>query len=436
VTGLTSYKLVKFHEKYGNVVRIAPNELSYASAGVWKDVWAHRQGHKEFRKARFRAPPNGIYGILAADKENHSRYRRLLSNSFSEKAIRSQQSTIQSHVDLLMENLRGKVAKGPQNMVQWFNWTTFDIIGRLALGESFVCLEKQEMHPWINAIFGNVKAVMFTVAIRKFGLESILPLLMSSQKKRDFAFNWEYSSNKIEERVKRGTNEGDFWDNVLQKSLDDKGQGMSIEEMKSNASHLVLAGSETTATLLSGVLYHLLRNPEVMDKLVNEIRTTFRSSEAIDLFSVGDLKYSEAVLSETMRIYPPVPSMFPRIVPEGGDTVEGRYVPAGTELHMRNYVVGHLSSYFTKHDEFHPERFLGAEEFQNDNFAVLQPFSVGPRNCIGRNLANAEMRLILAKLLWHFDFELDRRSVNWTDQKSFVLWEKPPLWVNIKSARS
>jgi cytochrome P450 len=201
---------------------------------------------------------------------------------------------------------------------------------------------------------------------------------------------------------------------------------MSIEEMKSNGSHLVLAGSETAATLLSGVLYFLLRNPEAMDKIVNKIWMIFDSSDQIGLFSVGDLKYYEAVLSETMRIYPPVLLPFPRIVPDGGDTVEGKYLPAGTQLHMRNYVAGHLPSNFTKPVEFHPERFLGAEEFKRDNLAVLQPFGIGPRNCIGRNLANVEMRLILAKLLRHFDFELDGRSVDWTDQKVFTLWKKPP----------
>jgi hypothetical protein len=74
-------------------------------------------------------------------------------------------------------------------MVQWFNWTTFDIIGRLVLGDSFACLEKRETYPWINVIFGSVKAVTFTVAMRKFGLDPILPLLMPSKKKKDYAFN-------------------------------------------------------------------------------------------------------------------------------------------------------------------------------------------------------------------------------------------------------
>jgi cytochrome P450 len=69
--------------------------------------------------------------------------------------------------------------------------------------------------------------------------------------------------------------------------------------------------------------------------------------------------------------------------------------------------------------------------FYKDNRAVLQPFSVGPRNCIGRNLAYNEMRLILARVLWNFDLELCEESSGWNEQKSFVLWEKPPLWCKL-----
>jgi cytochrome P450 len=69
--------------------------------------------------------------------------------------------------------------------------------------------------------------------------------------------------------------------------------------------------------------------------------------------------------------------------------------------------------------------------FHNDSRAVLQPFSVGPRNCIGRNLAYNEMRLILARVLWNFDLELCDESRDWNEQKSFLLWEKPALWCTL-----
>lgn len=437
-TGNQAHSLLALHEKYGKVVRIAPRELSYVSAEAWRDVLGHRQGHDEFAKANPVPAPNGIHGILQARRADHSRFRRLLSHSFSEKGMREQQSKLQFYVDLLIDGLKKNADKGSQDIVQWFNWTTFDIIGRLAFGASFGCLEQWQTHPWIEAVFNNVRAIVIIQAARRLKMESILPLIASSKAQRLRIFNYRYSSDKIEERVKQGTDQGDFWDNVLKHSGEGDGEkGMTIEEMKSNASNIVLAGSETTATLLSGCVYQLLCNPSAMAKITSEIRSAFSSSNEIDLFNVSKLKYTLAVLDETMRIYPPVPTQAARVVPKGGDTVEGKFLPEGTTIFVPQYAAYHLSSNFAKPFEFHPERFLGAEEFKDDAFGVMQPFSTGPRNCIGRNLAYSEMRLILAKVLYNFDLELDEKTGNWTEsQHSYALWEKPPLWVHLKPVKT
>ena len=107
---------------------------------------------------------------------------------------------------------------------------------------------------------------------------------------------------------------------------------------------------------------------------------------------------------------------------------------AQTVVVVQHYVTYHAESNFHRPDDFVPERFLGDPDFASDKRDALQPFSVGPRNCIGRNLAYLEMRLILAKVLFNFDMELDRaRSNDWADQLSFsTLWEKGPLWVSLK----
>jgi cytochrome P450 len=92
-------------------------------------------------------------------------------------------------------------------------------------------------------------------------------------------------------------------------------------------------------------------------------------------------------------------------------------------------------------DQFLPERWLpeakkdSTSPFYNDRRSALQPFSVGPRSCIGRNMAEQEMRLILARLLWNFDFELCPESAGWKNQKTHYLWEKHPLMCKVKSRR-
>ena len=93
---------------------------------------------------------------------------------------------------------------------------------------------------------------------------------------------------------------------------------------------------------------------------------------------------------------------------------------------------------FHRPRDFVPERWLddAPPEFANDDRAALQPFSVGTRNCIGRNLAYAEMRLILAKMLFHFDLRLDEaRTGDWFDQPAWGLWFKRPLEVRLEEVK-
>jgi cytochrome P450 len=80
---------------------------------------------------------------------------------------------------------------------------------------------------------------------------------------------------------------------------------MSYEELEDTCVQITLAGSETTATLLSGIIYYLLKNPPILQKLVEEIRTTFPTEESISMASTRDLKYEFAIIEEVLRIFPP-----------------------------------------------------------------------------------------------------------------------------------
>lgn len=104
---------------------------------------------------------------------------------------------------------------------------------------------------------------------------------------------------------------------------------MSFEQLSANAEILVLAGSETTATLLSGCTYLLLTNPDKMEKLKHEVRSAFASDSEITASSVNKLSYMLGVLNEALRLYPPVTSSLVRVVPPGGDMIADHWVPEG-----------------------------------------------------------------------------------------------------------
>jgi len=107
---------------------------------------------------------------------------------------------------------------------------------------------------------------------------------------------------------------------------------MSFEDLKSMASIIVVAGSETTATLLCGVTYLLLQNPEALKRVTQEVRGAFKSEDDITLTSVNGLTYMLACLNEALRMYPPVVLGLPRTIPAGGGIVAGEAVPENVSL--------------------------------------------------------------------------------------------------------
>lgn len=102
---------------------------------------------------------------------------------------------------------------------------------------------------------------------------------------------------------------------------------MGVEHLVANAEILIIGGSETTATLLSGVTFLLLKNPEAYSKLKEEVRSAFTSEDEINIISVGKLTYMLACLDEALRMYPPIANGLPRVAPKGGVTIMGVYIP-------------------------------------------------------------------------------------------------------------
>lgn len=97
---------------------------------------------------------------------------------------------------------------------------------------------------------------------------------------------------------------------------------------------------------------------------------------------------------------------------------------------MWQWAINHKPEYWTDPHSFHPERWTGEDaRFAHDRLDAAQPFLVGHRGCLGQNLAYAEMRLILAHLVYHFDIRLCDEGLDWLDQKNYILWDKPALEV-------
>ncbi|KAJ5960262.1 Cytochrome monooxygenase lcsI [Penicillium vulpinum] len=438
-TGQYHYKLKELHDKYGDVVRTAPKSLVYRSPQAWKDIYGHRKsGAPSFLKDPkfYLRGPTGP-SLINMNDEDHSRGRRLLSHAFSEKALREQEGLVQSYVDMLVERLKGEVSSSREtvDMSRWYNFTTFDIIGDLAFGEPFDCLRESQYHPWVKMVFVSTKVVALSRPLLVYPfLAPIFRRFLPKKLAKMRAESFELATDKVHRRLETKVERPDFMTYILR--YDDE-RSMTIREMESNAALLILAGSETTASLLSGLTYYILANPPTYRKLVDEIRKSFKSYEDINFQRVSQLTYLNAALEESLRVYPSVPSIIPRVVPKDGAMIDGRFVPENVSVSGAHYSTYHSESHFTEADSFIPERWLENRDkrFELDNRNAVQPFSLGPRNCLGRNLAYAEMRVIAAKVFWSFDMTMDESSTDWNIQKSYNIWERKPLMVNLSLAQ-
>ena len=445
VSGRLPYYVTSLHEQYGSVVRIAPNELAFTDPRAWKDIYSRKGGGSyemphdlEF----YNATGSHTTSIISSTREEHDPVRKLLSPGFSDRAMRAQEPIISGYVDLLVDRLRDKCIEGPNpsqsvNMRDWIAYTTFDIIGHLAFGSHFGCLETSAYHPWINLMIGSLKNATFLHTVKALGILPLMGYVMKTFGVGDSArqMHSELTLTKTKQRVEMGTGRDDFLDGLIK-------AGLSIDNLQANGGLLIIAGSETTATLLTGALFFLTTHRDVLEKLTVEIRGRFKTKDEMKLTTVNDLTYMMAFLNEAMRSYPPVAIAAPRVVPEAGATIGDRFVPGGTVVGVWHWAMYHDAALFTEPYQFNPDRYLrieegGHEKFSNDRLDVVNPFLLGPRNCLGQNLAYAEMRLIIARLIWEFDMSICDDSRGWLkDQSNYFLWDKPALNIRLHPAKS
>lgn len=411
------------HKRYGDIVRIAPNELSFASVDSYRDIYSHAsKTRRPFEKGPSYERDKKFPSIVDATGQDHRTQRRALSHAFSAKALRDQEDVVQQYVNLFTAQLGTWSSQSDGiNIVEALNWITFDIIGELAFGESFKAVETGKTHPWVSILIDTVREMNLVNMRKRMPIMNlVLPFLVPKDLGPKLAAHWDHTVAMTKKRIaKKDTiTRADFFQHILENSM------MEEELLQQNAHVLIIAGSETTATALAGCLYHLLHNDDCLATLQKEVRNAFDTLDAITGDATQKLPYLHACVEEALRIYPPLAFGLQRV--SYGASVDGTWVPAGAHVSSQNWTISHDERYWQDPDSFKPERWLN--ERQSDNKGAFQPFSLGPRACIGINLAYLEMRVILAKMVWQYDFELLSKELDWErDSMMYVLWQKPVM---------
>jgi len=411
--GTEAAAVSNLHEQYGPVVRLAPDLVSFIGEGrVWRQIYTSKsEGLSAFPKDLlfYDKPLNNVNGPFTTEDLDNVRQRRALTPAFSELALKRYEDRFKRWCAALQRKLDDSVGTGtPVDMVKMFNcrllatatWsqvdsylqlagTTFDVMSDMLLSEPLRMLETGEYVPFVANIFAILKTVTRFKTLRYINrrfAERLQRLLMQIPAIRRFPEkHHHFVCTQVDKRLER-TEESDIWafvtaDNAVASTL-------NREERYSIANEFMIAGTETSATTLSGLLYLLLCNPKWLSRLTRDLRAQFSSVEEIHMVALQSNKTLDAVIKEAMRVYPAVPVGFPRFVPKGGAEIEGYYMPEGTRV-----VSYHLATYRDKRlwrdaDSFRPERWLGDENFKDDHLDAFMPFSSGPRVCIGKVRVN------------------------------------------------
>jgi cytochrome P450 len=339
VKGDSAKYISELHEKYGEVVRTASNELSYTTASAWKEIYGNKVGWDnvyEKNEVVYLQGNQENSNIFFAPSRRHARVRKLLAPAFSERAVRDQEYLVQAHVDQFMSSLRKRTGKayfpsekGVVDMAAWFNFETFDVLSSLAFGAPIGSLESGEYHPWISVIYGAIKHSTFVQAAWRLKpyhkiLERFIPQDMESQ----YIMHLKNCASTVGVRMKNPDHERK---DILSYILDE----LPYDDLLDNVNIIVTAGGDATATTMTSVVYYITHNPHVYEALIKEIREAFSKEEDITFAEVAKLNYLKAVIDETMRIHPSVPVGLPRIVPKGGRFIDGEFVPGGVSINFQ-----------------------------------------------------------------------------------------------------
>lgn len=435
---------ISLHRQYGPIVRLSPGCLAVDGSIAFPQIFQHKPGRQEWSKLHGFYHDGDHMSLIGGTHENHRRLRRQLNHAFSDSSMYEQEPVVNQYVEMFCARLSERAATGETfDIVKWFNFMTFDIIGDLMFADSFHSLDGGNYHPWVLGVFEGIRGFALRRALLQYPF--IGPLLTRFGSSAKFiakeAENRRLAAEKAMLRKAQGETPGDrrdFMTYMLKKNREGE-PGFSDMDILMNSPLLVTAGSETTATTLSSLFFHLglPQNRGLYATLVKEIHGAFKHKDEIDMKATARLPYLNGCIEEVLRIYPAAPETPPRVSP--GAELNGEFIPKGTLVSVFQLGTNHNPANFADPDSFRPERWLPSSHplynpmFANDNRASFRPFSYGTRDCLGKNLAYSEMRVVVARILLQFDYELAPGQEGWIDgQNIFILWEKPELKVIFK----
>ncbi|XP_072218528.1 cholesterol 24-hydroxylase-like [Leuresthes tenuis] len=410
--GLIHDKFLEWTEIYGSVYRI--NALHYVSVCVscpeaTKEILMSPKYPKDKNvyKRLFNLFGQRFFGnglVTARDHELWYKQRRIMDPAFSSLYLRGLMGTFNERAEKLMDKLTEVADNNTEaNMLHLVNCVTLDVIAKIAFGMDLDLLTNRSVFP--KAIETCLKGMVYYV--RDFFFEF-------NPKNRSFI-------NEVREacRLLRATgaewirkrkaamqNGDDVPKDILTQIIKTASAEENITEedeelMLDNFATFFIAGQETTANQLGFCIMELGRHPEILAKVKTEVDDVIGMKRDISYDDLGKLIYLSQVLKETLRIYPTAPGTSRNILED--IVIDGIHIPRGLSCIFSSYVCGRMEKFFKDPLTFDPDRF---HPDAPKPYYCYYPFALGPRSCLGKNFAQMEAKVVMAKLLQRFDFTL------------------------------
>ncbi|KAI0201182.1 cytochrome P450 [Astrocystis sublimbata] len=433
----SQWEHINLHKKYGPVVRIAPNEVSFASPHVARNLLS---AGKRFYKTDFYTvfpPPENPDIFTEIREEVHAMKKKVANVPYSMAAMKQLSPFIDDTIEFLVAQMSAfctdsaateKSSNKPQaslDLGNWLHYFAFDVLGEVAFGRSFGFLaagmDKENAIRTIdnsqkyNGIIGQVPEL--DVFLRRNPICKLIPALDPGNNLITRIAKEEMAKRRpfdVEREGKGAGSDGreDLMASLIKGHLKDP-QKFHEGDIFAVAHGAIFAGSDSTASTMQSFFWLTLTAPRVYSTLKAEMDAavadgTIPPTGNIEWTQSQNLPYFQACLKEAMRVRPAVGLNITRYAPSpDGVEIDGRHYPAGTRLAVNGWVLHRDRGIFgSDADFFRPERWLEDEENARVMERYMCQFGGGAHVCIGRNLALLEINKVCPRLLRDFDFAL------------------------------
>lgn len=415
------------HKKYGPMVRLAPNHIEISDPDAIDIIYGTKYNfpksefYQQFDSKISRIPDS----FCALDNVTHDKRRRAVSSLYTQAAVLSYEPCVDRCIDLFHQRMEELAdSKQHTDMALWLRKYTFDIIGELFYGREggFGFLRDNIDHNNWGKLMEVLVRPITAAGYAPYGFKTLNFILqMFFSESRAGALGYFEVIKQSRDALKQRLDDiaaGRLVrsDDMLSKLVgiaQNEGEkyNLSLLDVTTEIYAVIFAGADTTSTALTAIFYYVHRNPRILAKLRKEIDSAFeegRLSFPIRFNEANRLPYLRAVVNEAFRIHPSTGMSLPRIVPEGGVEICGKYFPGGTEVAMNAAVVQFDHGVYGKDsEEYIPERWIrdGEQVAANMERHLLQ-FGYGKRICLGKNISYVEMFKLVPTLLRKYDFEM------------------------------